>query len=143
MRIGELAAATGVTAKTLRFYEREGLLHEPPRTASGYRDYQAQVADRVRFVKQAQAAGLTLRQIAEILAIRDDGRPPCRHVAVLVEDRLADVDRRLVELRRTRAHLDDLRRRLEGLDPAACPPGEICAALSTDAMSPEPKGGVP
>ena len=130
MRIGELAAATGVSAKTLRFYETEGLVHAPDRTPGGYRDYPAEVADRVAFIRQAQAAGLTLRQIGEILAVRDGGQPPCRHVADLVDRRLDEVEQRMRELRATRAQLRRLKERLAVLDPADCPPSAICAAIS-------------
>lgn len=130
MLIGQVADATGVTAKTLRFYEAEGLLDEPDRTAGGYRDYSPEVVDRVGFIRQAQAAGLTLSQISEILDVRDGGRAPCGHVAGLVDERLADIDRRLSELRRTRTQLQQLRTRLDQLDPADCPPGKICAAVS-------------
>ncbi len=130
MLIGELAAATGVTTKTLRYYESEGLLPEPDRTHAGYRDYSPDVVDRVAFIRQAQVAGLTLGQIAQILAIRDDGRAPCHHVAQLVEDRLADVEQHLRELHETRSHLLRLRQRLDGLDPADCHPGSVCSAVT-------------
>ncbi|MEX2549002.1 MAG: heavy metal-responsive transcriptional regulator [Nitriliruptoraceae bacterium] len=129
MLIGELAGATGVTAKTLRFYEADGLLPEPVRTSGGYRDYPSEAVRRVTFIRQAQAAGLTLAQIREILAIRDDGHPPCGHVAELVEERLSEVERRLEELERTRRELLALRRRLEGLDPSDCGGGTVCAAI--------------
>jgi DNA-binding transcriptional MerR regulator len=78
MLIGALAKATGVPAKTLRYWEAEGLLPAPARTDGGYRDYPVETADRVAFIRHAQSAGLTLRQIGEILAIRDDGHPPAR-----------------------------------------------------------------
>lgn len=130
MLIGQVADAAGVSTKTLRFYEAEGLLDEPDRTGGGYRDYAPEVVDRVGFIRQAQAAGLTLRQIGEILEVRDGGRAPCGHVARLVDERLADVDRRLSELRRTRTQLRQLRARLDDLDPTDCPPGEICVAVS-------------
>lgn len=135
MRIGALADATGVPAKTLRYWEAEGLLHEPDRTPSGYRDYQPQAADRVAFIRHAQAAGLTLRQIGDILAIRDDGQPPCEHAAALVDQRIADVEDRLSELQHTRAALRELRRRLAALDPADCDPATVCSAI-TPAQSP-------
>jgi len=128
--IGELAVETGVSAKTLRFYEDRGLLRRPERTPGGYRDYPRPVIDRVGFIKQAQAAGLTLRQIGEILEVRDGGRPPCLHVAALVDERLAEVEQRLSELRRSRDQLRRLRRRLDELDPADCAPGEICVAIT-------------
>ena len=130
MLIGEVAGATGVSTKALRYYEQRGLLHEPERTTGGYRDYTPEIVDRVAFITQAQAAGLTLRQIGEVLAIRDDGRAPCGHVADVVDDRLAEVETCLRELRRTRDQLRQLRRRLDRLDPADCPPGNICTAVT-------------
>lgn len=131
MLIGQLARSTDVTAKTLRFYEDQGLLPEPARTPAGYRDYPDPAIDRVRFIRNAQGAGLTLAQIRQILAIRDRGQPPCDHVAEPVEERLADVDRRLAELERTRDELHALRRRLDALDPADCRDTDICAAIPT------------
>jgi DNA-binding transcriptional MerR regulator len=129
MLIGELAAITGVSTKTLRFYEAEGLLAEPDRTPGGYRDYPDGAVGRVAFIRQARAAGLTLTQIAEVLAIRDNGHPPCAHVADLVEQRLDDVTRRLDELGRTRLELLALRDRLAALDPVDCHDHTICAAI--------------
>lgn len=137
MRIGALAAATGVPAKTLRFWEDEGLVPAPARTTAGYRDYPAEAAHRVRFIRQAQAAGLTLRQIGEILAVRDGGRAPCTHTAALVDRRLEDVEERLRELEETRAALHDLRARLDALDPVDCDPATICVAIHV----PEPADG--
>ena len=133
MRIGEVAQATGVTAKTLRFYEAEGLLHEPARTASGYRNYGAEVVDRVEFIRLAQTAGLTLAQIRQVLAVRDDGQAPCAHVARFVDQQLAEVEARLAELRRVRRQLLALQERLAVLDPADCPPGDFCTAVQTTA----------
>ena len=129
MLIGEMATRTGVSAKTLRFYEQAGLLHEPARTASGYRDYDPAAHDRVVFIRQAQRAGLTLRQINEILAIRDDGRPPCDHVLRLVDHQLAEIEHRLDELRRTRRDLRALRDRLAELDTSTCADDHICTAI--------------
>lgn len=120
MRIGELAQHTGTTAKTLRFYEDQGLLPEPGRTGSGYRDYPPQAADRVRFIRDAQKAGLALRQIGQILDIRDGGQAPCAHVGQLIEHRIAEVEQRLAELRQTRTHLRELAARTRQLDPADC-----------------------
>lgn len=129
MLIGALADATGVPTKTLRYWEGEGLLHEPVRTAGGYRDYPPEAVGRVVFIRHAQAAGLTLRHIREVLAVRDDGYPPCRHTAGLVEERLADVERRLRELQQTHTALRDLRRRLDELDPTDCDPAAVCSAM--------------
>ncbi|MBW3665754.1 MAG: heavy metal-responsive transcriptional regulator [Actinobacteria bacterium] len=120
MLIGELADETGVPAKTLRFYEGEGLLHEPARLPNGYRDYGPAAVDRVTFIKQAQSAGLTLAQIGEVLAIRDRGETPCAHVAHVIDRRLQEVDRRIAELRATRGTLAELAERSGRLDPDDC-----------------------
>lgn len=130
MLIGELASETGVSARTLRFYEADGLLPEPARTAGGYRDYDPDIVERVRFIRQAQAAGLTLSEIREILAVRDGGEPPCDHVAQFVASRLEQVTERIEELERTRQQLLALRDRLTELDPAECGDGRICVAIS-------------
>jgi DNA-binding transcriptional MerR regulator len=131
MLIGALAEATGVPAKTLRYWESEGLLHAPARTEGGYRDYRDGTIDRIAFIRHAQTAGLTLRQIGEILAIRDGGQAPCAHATDLVDERLADLEARLRELQDTRDALAQLRHRLEALDPADCDPTAICSAVTT------------
>ncbi|HEV8173626.1 MAG TPA: MerR family transcriptional regulator, partial [Actinoplanes sp.] len=77
MRVSELAAAAGVAADTIRYYERAGLLPAPPRTASGYRAYDEDAVDRLRFIQGAQRLGLRLRDIADLLAVRDTGVCPC------------------------------------------------------------------
>jgi DNA-binding transcriptional MerR regulator len=76
--------------------------------------------ERVAFIRDAQQAGFTLRQIGQILHIRDGGQPPCQHVGQLIAQRLAEVERRLAELRQTRAQLRDLAARTRELDPADC-----------------------
>ena len=130
MLIGVLADATGVPAKTLRYWEDAGLLPQPPRTDGGYRDYSGETVDRVAFIRHGQAAGLTLRQISEILTIRDGGMAPCVHAADLVNERLAEIEARLHELEQTRAALRLLRHRLAELDPVNCDPAAICSAMT-------------
>ncbi len=129
MLIGKLADATGVTTKTLRFYEAQRLLAPPNRTAGGYRDYPDSASGRVLFIRRAQAAGLTLNQIREILDIRDTGQAPCHHVADLVKQRIDEVTARLAELEHTRTELFAVRERLTNLDPADCD-DDICAAIA-------------
>ncbi|HEY6416930.1 MAG TPA: heavy metal-responsive transcriptional regulator [Acidimicrobiales bacterium] len=84
MRIGELAAVGGVTAKTIRYYEDIGVLDPPARTPSGYRNYSRAATDRLGFIRSAQAVGLTLGEIRGILALRDRGTTPCGHVLDLI-----------------------------------------------------------
>ncbi|MFF2611759.1 MerR family DNA-binding protein [Kitasatospora sp. NPDC058046] len=130
MRIGALAAATGTTTKTLRFYEQAGLLDEPQRTPGGYRDYPPAATTRVAFIRTAQTAGLSLAEIRGILAVRDGGQAPCEHVTALLDQHLADVERRIAELRATRVMLRDLARTASTTDPATCTEGDICRILT-------------
>ncbi len=102
MRIGSLAHAAGVTTKTVRFYEQAGLLPEPPRTPSGYRDYPPESADRLVFIRGAQAAGLSLAEIRDVLAVRDSGQEPHGQVADLIAGRLRQIETRLAELTHAR-----------------------------------------
>lgn len=120
MRIGELAARSGVTAKTIRFWESAGLVADPGRTHSGYRDYDPKVIDRLHFIRHAQAAGLTLAEIRQVLVISEDGEPPCEHVADLINQRLLDVDDRIQELTEARFLLDRLAQRAARQDPDEC-----------------------
>lgn len=127
MFIGELAARSGVTAKTIRFWEAEGLLADPARTPSGYRDYDPDALDRLSFIRHAQAAGLTLAEIRQILVISDDGEPPCGHVTDLIHQHLLDVDVRIRELTETRSLLARLAQRAADQDPTDC--DGYCAIL--------------
>ncbi|MFF3316225.1 heavy metal-responsive transcriptional regulator [Streptomyces sp. NPDC003035] len=130
MRIGDLATASGLTTKTIRFYEQTGLLPEPPRTASGYRDYSGDAANRLAFIRDAQGAGLTLAEIRSVLALRDNGESPCEHVTGLISQHLVDIEQRLAELRKTRSALRDLAQRAAQTDPAACGEDGVCTILS-------------
>lgn len=130
MRIGETADRSGVTTKTLRYYETVRLLPEPDRTPGGYRDYPESILDRLRFIRAAQAVGLTLGEIRGVIAFRDAGRPPCSHVLELIEDRAADLDSRIVELAVLRDELRRLARRGATLSPDACSPSLVCHILN-------------
>lgn len=127
MRIGDLAAAGGVTAKTVRYYEQAGLLPPPPRTPGGYRDYPTSAVTRLAFVRDAQHAGLTLAEIRGILTLRDSGEAPCDHVTGLIGRHLEEIDRRMAELRTTRTALRELARRAAETDPAICMEAGICS----------------
>jgi DNA-binding transcriptional MerR regulator len=120
MRIGQVACRAGVPAKTIRFWEDQRLLRPPGRTAAGYRDYDPAIVDRLGFIRHAQAAGLTLAAIRQVLEIRDGGQPPCVHVTDLIARRLAEVEARLAELTRTRDQLVGLAARAAEQDPADC-----------------------
>lgn len=140
MQIGALAQASGLTPKTIRFYEQRGLLAAPPRTAGGYRDYPEQALGRLRFVRDAQAAGLTLAELRSILVIRDEGNAPCEHVATVIEDHLRKIEQRLVDLRKTRTVLQSLARRAAVADPSSCAEEDICTILKDPEWSEAPPG---
>lgn len=127
MRIGELADRSGVTAKTIRFWESTGLLADPARTPSGYRDYDPEAVDRLRFIRHSQTAGLTLAEIRQILAISDSGEPPCAHVTNLIHQHLTNVDERIRKLTETRSTLGRLAQRAVDQNPADC--GGYCTIL--------------
>jgi len=120
MKIGEVAERSGVPAKTIRFWEDQRLLPAPARTAVGYREFDPAVLERLAFIRHAQAAGLTLEHIRHVLDIRDEGQPPCVHVAGLIARRLAEVEARLTELARARDQLAALAARAAAQDPADC-----------------------
>lgn len=131
MRIGELASRAGVTVKTLRFYEQAKILPEAARLPSGYRDYDDGALPRLRFVKAAQAAGLTLSEIRHVITVRDNDGPPCQHVIALLQAHAADLDQRIAELTALRADIAHLRERAATLDPSGCDPDRVCDIIST------------
>ncbi len=129
MRIGEVAEVFGLPTRTIRFYERRGLLPEPERSPNGYRNYERSTLDRLRFIKSAQAAGLTLAEIASVIEVRESGDPPCEHVGSLLEAKLADVRRRREELRTLEVELTSLLAKSQRLSPADCSDRDICHIL--------------
>jgi DNA-binding transcriptional MerR regulator len=133
MRIGELAERAGVTAKTIRYYEDIGVLDEPERTVSGYRDYTDTAIDRLNFVRAGQAVGFTLGEIRSVLALRDRGEAPCDHVQDLLVARAAEIEQRIEELQALRRELGRLVIRAKKLDPAACDEQRICHLLGPGA----------
>jgi MerR family copper efflux transcriptional regulator len=126
MRIGELAELAGISTKAIRYYEQVGILAPPARTPSGYRSYDQRALGRLEFVRAAQAVGLTLGEIRQIIAFRDDGQAPCAHVTDLLQRHAADLDRRIRELRQLRGELRQLAERAATLDPERCPPERVC-----------------
>src|SRR6266516_7857967 len=99
MRIGEVARQAGVNVQTLRYYERRGLLREPGRRASGYREYPPDTARLIRFIKRAQELGFTLAEIEELLRLREDQRASCAEVRDAANAKIEDIDRKIQSLR--------------------------------------------
>ncbi len=122
LRIGQIAEGAGVGVETVRFYERRGLLDEPPRTASGYRAYPAGSVERLRFIRRAQGLGFSLAEIREFLVLYPDSRNACGSVQTQVEGKLAEVEAKIRNLRRVRRALRTLATACRTNQPlAACP----------------------
>ncbi len=126
LRIGEVAAASGIGVETLRFYERRGLLGRPARTGAGYRVYDASVLEQLAFIKRAQAIGFSLEEILGILKESEGGRLPCQHVRLMARRKLLELDERLRELRRHRHELNIL---LQDWDARGEEQGHVCGLI--------------
>ncbi|MCK0113026.1 heavy metal-responsive transcriptional regulator [Ornithinimicrobium sp. F0845] len=122
LRVGQLARQAGVTTDTIRFYEREGLLPEPARTPSGYRDYGPEATDRLAFIQGCQRLGLRLSDIRQLLGIRDTGVCPCGHAEEHLRRRIAEVDAELERLSTLRSEMAAMAQALPSADCPA-PPG--------------------
>lgn len=140
MKVGELADSVGVTAKTVRYYESIGLLAEPDRTASGYRDYAPEAIERLRFVRDAQSTGLSLTEIASVLELKSAGERSCEHTSELLARHLAELDEQIERFVQTRTELQRLSNRAEGLDPSTCTDPNRCQVIgSHDVTDGRPK----
>lgn len=106
--IGELAARSGLAARTIRFYERAGLLPSPPRSPSGYRLYPPEATRHLAFVASAKALGLRLSEIRDLLALRSENGPPCAEARQLLEGRVREVEAQMERLTRLREALGEI-----------------------------------
>ena len=100
MTIGKLAKRAGVGVETIRFYERKGLIPEPPRRSSGYREYDDDTVTRVRFIRHAKELGFTLKEINGLLSLQLDPEKPCQDVNRRIETKLSDIDEKIHMLNR-------------------------------------------
>jgi len=110
MFIHELAEQTGVSARTIRYYESIGLMPRPRRAVNNYRQYTPEAAERLRFIAGARSLGFALADIADMLAARDGGEAACRRVLKTLDQRLIEIDRRIADLVALRETLGLLRR---------------------------------
>lgn len=105
MTMGSVADAAGVKVPTVRYYERRGMIAEPPRSPAGYRQYDGALVDRIRFIKRAQRLGFTLDEIDELLALRVDRPASCPAVEDATLAKLRSVEAKIGELERLRSAL--------------------------------------
>ena len=139
-RIGELSQETGLTADTLRFYERRGLLDHPARTAGGYRIYDPSVIERIQFITRAQSLGFSLDEIHELIRFNGKGGlRRCARVRDFLRDRLGKLERMLADLDHLHETLHEAllqcERALDAADAQACPVVDLNAPMTRDART--------
>lgn len=129
MKIGELAAATGIQIDTIRFYERQGLLPAPGRSDGNYRVYQREHAERLRFIRHCRALDMNLDEIRALLGFKDGPAGSCGGVNEFLDQHIAHVQERMRELRKLERDLRKIRQRCgEQRDTSQC---GILSELST------------
>lgn len=130
LSIGKVAAQSGVTVETIRFYEKEALLPTPTRSKSGYRQYSFDTVKRVRFIQKAKDLGFSLKEVASLLSLEENDSASAADVRIRAQSKLAEVDAKLRDLRRIQRALRTLLAQCEGHGPLSdCP---IIDALHAD-----------
>ena len=114
LTIGQVARNAGVGVETVRFYERQGLLEEPPRRPSGYRQYGEAVVARLGFIRRAKELGFTLKEIGDLLSLRLDPRGSRADVKRRAKAKITDIDDRIQSLKRMRKALAKLTAKCDG-----------------------------
>ena len=122
LTIGQIARRAGVGVETVRFYERQGLLEEPERRESGYRQYTEEVVYRLRFIRRAKELGFTLKEIRELMAFRRDPSATRADVRQQAKAKIADIEAKIRDLQRMKEALHKLTASCRGHGPASgCP----------------------
>ncbi len=124
MKIGDLAQAAATPVETIRFYEREGLIPEPERTASNYRSYEASHLQRLVFIRRCRALDMALDEVRPLLAFMDHPGPDCSEVNQVLDEHIQHVTARIKELRKLELELRALRARCVAVNP-----GQACGIL--------------
>lgn len=138
LTIGQVAKRAGVGVETVRFYERQGLVLQPLRRASGYRQYPFDAVQRIRFIRQAKELGFSLKEIGELLELRVDPSSTCGDVKRRAEAKMADIDGRMRQLAQMRGALEGLVAECSGRGPTReCP---ILAAIDPDGQEADDAG---
>lgn len=122
LKIGQLAKAANVNIDTIRYYERRGLIPEPPRRTSGYREYSLGYIARIRFIKRAQELGFSLKEIKDLLDLRVDSQTVCSDVKKRTEAKIIDIDEKIQSLIRMKQTLINLVEHCKSQEPTGeCP----------------------
>lgn len=122
LTIGQVAKLAEVGVETIRFYEREGLIAEPERRISGYRQYGHDAVKRIRFIRQAKQFGFSLKEIKNLISIRTDPRSGCEDVLASAREKLSEIEGKILELEQMRHALRELADGCPGSGPTSdCP----------------------
>lgn len=135
LKIGQVAQLAEVGVETIRFYERRGLLEEPPRRASGYRQYPPEAVARMRFIRGAKELGFSLQEIKELLELRVDANATCADVKSRANGKILDIEHKIESLESMRAALDELVAACSGRGPVS-----ECPILEAMDVGPEENG---
>ena len=132
LTIGELAKSAEVNPETIRYYERQGLIQKPPRLQSGYRAFPGQTVDQIRFIKQAQELGFSLKEIKELISLRNDPKATGSDVRRQAEAKLSEIEEKMKALQSIKSELLGLMTICNG--PGAIKDCPIIKALSSKKM---------
>lgn len=128
LTIGQLAERTGASVDTIRYYERRGLLPEPPRRDSGYREYPEESAARLRFIRRSKEVGFSLREISSLLTLRVEPETSCSEVRQQARSKISEIESKMLDLERMKGALEEITAACSGKGPTSeCP---ILDALS-------------
>lgn len=136
LTIGQVAKRAGVGVETVRFYERQGIIREPRRGSSGYRQFGEEVVAHLRFIKQAKELGFTLKEIKELLSLRLEPGSSCAEVKSKAVAKLADIENRIQTLERMKLALSELTSQCSGQ-------GTTSECPILNALAPEEQEGLP
>ena len=138
MKIGEFARGAGTTTKTIRFYERQGLLPVAHRTASGYRAYGPDDVDRLDFIRRAKRLGLSLEEIKGVLQLSDRDEPTCVHVKALLDEKIRRLEQVVRDLREFRMELLALRDQAGEMVDCHPTGGNVCGIVERSELTLDP-----
>ncbi|MDQ8729075.1 helix-turn-helix domain-containing protein [Bradyrhizobium sp. LHD-71] len=129
LAIGELGRLTDTKVETIRYYERIGLLSAPARTAANYRAYGSEHLNRLSFIRRSRDLGFSIEEIRALLDLSDDRKRPCAAVDAIAKAHLAEVDRKIADLRALRRELDSMVNQ--------CHHGTVAECRIIEALSPQ------
>lgn len=122
LSIGQIAKVAGVGVETIRYYEREGLIEEPPRSESGYRQYSPEDAVRIKFIRHAKELGFSLKEIKELLSLRANSAASCADVRERATAKISEIEAKMQSLAKMKEILLRLTETCDGMGPTSrCP----------------------